>query len=354
MDAVTLLLFAIGLVLLVIGANLLVGGASALATSMGVSSLVIGLTVVSLGTSAPELAVVLQSSFSGEAGVGVGNVVGSSVFNVLFILGLSALIAPLVVSSELLKQDGPVMVGAAILLLVLALDNQLGRLDGLLLVLILAGYTVYLIRRDRSKPEAGEVAEAAPGPWPLQVGRIVVGLGMLVLGARWLVNGAVEVAESLGLSSVVIGLTVVAIGTSLPEIAASVQATLHGERDIAVGNVVGSNIFNVLAVLGLGALVSPDSIPVPAPAIQFDVPVVIAVTFAGLLSFATGYEVSRWEGGLFLAYYGIYATYMILEATDHGAFDWFRPVSFVLAAAGIALLVIRVIRGRRSPAPASA
>jgi cation:H+ antiporter len=347
MDTITLVLFAAGLVLLVVGANLLVGGASSLATSMGISPLAIGLTVVSLGTSAPELAVMVQASLAGEAGVGVGNVVGSSVFNVLFILGLSAMIAPLIVSPELLKQDGPVMVGAAILLLILTLDRQLGRLDGLLLVAILIVYTVYLIRRDRTKPGAGDLAVAKPGRWPLQLGRVLAGLALLLLGSRWLVNGAVDLAQTLGLSPVIVGLTVVAVGTSLPEVAASVQATLQGERDLAVGNIVGSNIFNVLAVLGLAALVSPAAIPVPGSVVQFDVPIVIAVTVAGLLSFATGYRVTRVEGGFFLGFYVLYTFYLILEATDHGAFVWFRPVALVLATVGLAVLAVHLIGYRR-------
>lgn len=354
MDAVTLILFVIGLVILVLGASLLVRGASALATTLGISPMVIGLTVVSLGTSAPELAVVIQSNLTGEAGVGVGNVVGSNIFNVLVVLGLSAVIAPLLVSPGLLKLDGPVMVGAGILLLLLALDRELNRLDGLLLVLILITYTIYLIRRDRSKEPAEDVAVAAPGPWPLQLGRLLAGLGLLVLGSHWLVNGAVDMAETLGLSPIIVGLTVVAIGTSLPEVATSIQAALQGERDIAVGNVVGSNIFNVLAVLGLAALVSPTSIPVPDSAMTFDVPVVIGVTIAGLLSFATGYRITRLEGALFLGYYVMYTVYLILEATDHPAFGWFRLLAFVLAAAGLVFLVGHVIMFAKSQARSSA
>lgn len=350
MGGITLVLFVVGLVLLVLGARLLVGGSSALAGAVGISPLVIGLTVVSLGTSAPELAVTVQSSFAGEAGVGVGNVVGSSVFNVLVVLGLSALVAPLVVKPELLKQDGPVMIGVAVLLLVLALDRELGRIDGMILISILVAYTIYLIRRDRDKP-AGEVAEAASGPWPMQLGRIVVGLVFLIMGSTWLVDGAVAMAEAVNMSPVVIGLTVVAIGTSLPEIAASIQATLNDERDLAVGNVVGSNIFNVLAVLGLAALVSPSAIPVPQSAVQFDVPIVIIVSIAGLLSFASGFRMVRWEGTLFLGFYALYTTYLVLEATGHGAFDWFRVVAIGLAVAGIALLVVRVFVEEREELP---
>lgn len=348
MDTLTLILFVVGLVLLMLGARFLVDGASALAGAAGISPLIIGLTVVSLGTSAPELAVTVRASWAGEAGVGVGNVVGSSVFNVLVVLGLSALIAPLIVSKQLLKRDGSVMVSAGILLLVLALDHQLGRLDGLLLILLLIVYTVYLIRRGRSEESPGDVEEAATGPWLLQLGRVVLGLVLLVVGARWLVNGAVDLAVMVGLSPVVIGLTVVAVGTSLPEVAASLQATLRGERDLAIGNAVGSNIFNVLAVLGLAALVSPGGIPVPRSASAFDIPVVIAVGFAALLSFATGYQISRWEGALFLGSYAAYTLYLILEGTDHGAFATYQVAALVLAVAVFTLLLVRVVQTRGS------
>lgn len=351
----TFILFVAGLVLLVVGARLLVGGASALATTMGVSPLVIGLTVVAFGTSSPELAVTIQSSLSGQDGVGVGNVVGSSVFNVLFILGLSALIAPLVVSEELLKRDGPVMVVAAILLFILALDHQLSRLDGSILAILLVGYIAYLIRQGREEEQEDDSEnDTPPAAWPLQLGRVAVGLVFLVLGSTWLVDGAVELAEVIGLSEVVVGLTIVAAGTGLPEVAASVLATMRGERYLAVGSVVGSNIFNVLAVLGVAAVVSPDGLAVPQAASAFDIPIAIAVTFACLLSFVTGYRVERWEGALFLGYYATYTVYLVLEATDSGIFPAFRIAAIVLAVAGLALLLVRAIRvhttGKSAPA----
>ena len=355
MDTLTLILFVAGLVMLVFGADLLVDGASALAARFGVSPLIIGLTIVAFGTSAPELAVTIQSSFAGASGVGVGNVVGSAVFNVLFILGISAVIAPLIVSSALLKRDGPIMVGAAILLLILALDNELSRLDGAILTVILVVYLAYLIRKGLAEDEPqDEETEIDDGPLPMQIARAVGGLILLVLGSTWLVDGAVEFALLVGLSPVVIGLTVVAAGTGLPEVAASILAAKRGERDLAVGSVVGSNIFNILAVLGLASLVSPDGIDVPRSASAFDIPVLIAVTFAGVLSFVTGYTVARWEGLLFLGYYAAYTTYLILEATDHGAFEWFQIAALVLAVAGLLLLLIRAVQSRNAEEPTPA
>ncbi|MBW3633606.1 MAG: calcium/sodium antiporter [Chloroflexi bacterium] len=344
MDVLTLLLFGVGLVLLVVGANQMVRGASGLAAAVGISPLVIGLTVVALGTSSPELAVTVQASWAGRAGVGLGNVVGSNVFNVLVVLGASALMAPLLVSKELIRRDGPVMVATSVLLLLLALDRELTRLDAALLVAILIGYTGYLIWRTRQDPPPQEEDEPDRSPWPLQVVRVVGGVALLVLGARWLVGGAVAVAEAVGLSEVVIGLTVVAIGTSLPEVATTLAATFRGQRDIAVGNVVGSNIYNLLAVLGLAALVSPAPIPVPSSAVQFDVPVAVGVAGACLLSFLVGYDVTRWEGALFLGAYLAYTTYLILEAINHPALPTYRSVLLPLVAGGLVILLARAVR----------
>ena len=332
MDLVTLLLFAVGLVLLVVGANQMVRGASGLAVTVGISPLVVGLTVVALGTSSPELAVTVQASWAGRAGVGLGNVVGSNVFNILFVLGASALIAPLLVSKELVRRDGPVMVATAVLLLLLALDRELTRVDGALLVAIMVGYTGYLVWRTRQDPPPQEDDDPDRSPWPLQVVRVVGGVALLVLGARWLVDGAVAVAETVGLSDVVIGLTVVAIGTSLPE------------RDIAVGNVVGSNIYNLLAVLGLAALVSPAPIPVPSSSVQFDVPVAVGVAGACLLSFLGGYDVTRWEGALFLGTYLAYTAYLILEAINHPVLPTYRSVILPLVAVGLVVLLVRAVQ----------
>jgi cation:H+ antiporter len=340
-DALTIVLFIAGLVVLVVGANLLIGGATALAGAIGISPLIVGLTIVAFGTNAPELAVSIQSSYADQDGVGVGNVVGSAIFNVLFILGLSALVAPLVVSRQLLRRDGPVMIVAALLLFALAFDNGLSRRDGFVLLATLGIYLAILTLRARSDRDDTEAERETTGPWFLHIGRIALGLFLLVLGADWLVDGAVELAETLGLSTVVVGLTVVAAGTGLPEVAATLLATLRGERDLAVGNVVGSNIFNILAVLGLAALVGSGGIAVPPSASTFHIPVFIVVAFVSVLAFTTECEVDRWEGGLLFAGYVTYTIFLILEASDHRATGPFQILALTIIAVALGLLVAR-------------
>ena len=349
--------FLAGLVLLVVGAEGLVRGASRLAAAVGLSPLVIGLTVVAFGTSAPEMAVSVGGALSGQGDLAVGNVVGSNIFNVLFILGASAAIAPLVVSMQLLRVDVPIMIGVSVATLLLAADGVVGRIEGILLVVGLAAYTGLLIRLSRRERKAiqdefaAEYASAAQsaGQLALQVALVAGGLGLLVLGARWLVSAAVQMATAFGLSELVIGLTIVAAGTSLPEVATSLIATVRGERDIAVGNVVGSNIFNLLGVLGLSAAVAPDGLRVTPAAFGFDVPVMIAVAVACLPIFFTGRVIARWEGWLFLAYYVAYTAYVIMAAAQHDALPLFSSamVAFVMPLTAVTLLVltVRAVRG---------
>jgi cation:H+ antiporter len=340
-------LFIAGLVLLVFGADVLVKGAAGLARRFGVSPLVVGLTVVAFGTSAPELAVSVQSALAGKADIAVGNVVGSNIANVLLILGLSATITALTVAQQLVRLDVPLMIGASLLVLLLALDNAISLLDGLLLFGGAVAYTVFSIRKSRAETAAvrdeyaAEFGGPAEGAWP-NIGRVVAGLVLLVLGSRWLVDGAVALAQAFGISDLVVGLTVVAVGTSLPEIATSVMASLKGERDIAVGNVVGSNIFNLLVVLGLGAMVAPGGIPVSDTALAFDIPVMIAVAVACLPIFFTGHLINRWEGLLFLGYYVAYTTYLILDASGHASLPLYSGmmVGFVLPLTVVTLGVI--------------
>ncbi len=347
MDAMTGVLFVAGLGLLVLGAEWLIKGASRLAAASGISPLVIGLTVVAYGTSAPEVAVSVKSAWLGQADLAMGNVVGSNIFNVLFVLGASALIAPLLVSSQLIRTDVPIMVGLSVLTLVFALDGSIGRLDGAILVAGAIGYTVFQVRQSRKESAAikDEYAkEFGPGrsSAAVNLAYVVVGLALLVLGARWLVAGAVAFATALGVSELIIGLTIVAAGTSLPEVATSVLASIRGERDIAVGNVVGSSIFNILAVLGLGSLVAPDGLPVASSLLRFDLLVMIAVAIACLPIFASGAVIARWEGALFLGYYAAYTAYLILDAQQHDAlpaFSWVMEV-FVLPLTAITLGVI--------------
>ncbi len=344
-----------GLVMLVIGGELLVRGASQLAAAVNISPLVIGLTVVAFGTSSPELAVSLQSALAGNADIAVGNAVGSNIFNVLFILGISALIVPLAVSSRLIRLDVPLMIFASVLLLVLGLDGRLGRLDGLLLfagLLVYISWCVWQSRRESQAVQA-EFAQELSTPSKngaailVQLGLIIGGLILLGLGSSWLVGGSVFVATRLGVSELVIGLTIVAAGTSLPEVVTSIVAAWRGEREIAVGNVVGSNIFNIFCVLGLASLVVPQGVAISSAAMRFDIPVMIAVALACLPIFLTGSRIERWEGGLFLAYYIVYTTYVILAATQANVTRTFATiiVAFVIPLTVITLL-IGVVRGR--------
>ncbi len=342
------LLLIAGLVLLTVGAEILVRGASALARRFGVSALVVGLTVVAMGTSAPELAVGLQASLSGQADLAVGNIVGSNIFNVLWILGLAAVILPLAVSSRLVRVDVPWMVGTSLLVWVFAGDGLIGRVEGAILFGGLVVYTVWLIVLERRdiRAVADVPASAVPvGPRRATVAllHVVVGIALLLLGARWLVGGAVAIARSLGIGELAIGLTVVAAGTSAPELATSVVASLRGERDMAVGNVVGSNLFNLLAVLGASAAVAQDGVRVDATALTFDIPVMVAVSLLCLPVFVSGGRISRGEGLLFLLCFAAYLAVVLLHASRS---PWAVPLGTAaplfflpLAGTGIALSV---------------
>lgn len=339
-----------GMIALTFGAEVLVRGASRLAAMVRISPLTIGLTVVAFGTSAPELAVSVQSAFTGQADLAVGNVVGSNVLNVLLILGVSALIIPLVVSQQLVRFDVPLMIVLSAAVYLLGFDGLLGRLDGLLLTAGLITYVVWSIQQSRKeRPEiVHEYEEGLPihnvsptlGAVLMQLVSVVGGLALLILGSRWFVGGAVILARGLGISELIIGLTIVAVGTSLPEVATSILAAIRGERDIAVGNVVGSNIFNILAVLGLSGIVAPTGVAISPAAMSFDIPVMIAVAVACLPIFFTGYRISRWEGALFLGYYIAYTMYLILGATEHDSLPLF---SHVMALYVIPLTVITLI-----------
>lgn len=351
--------FLLGLVLLVLGAELLVRGASRLATTLGISPLVVGITVVAFGTSAPELAVSLRAALAGQPDLTIGNVVGSNICNVLLILGIAALVVPLIVAQQLVRLEVPLLIGVSLLLLLLAQDGSVSRVEGLLLVGGAIIYIAWSVRQSRREsvavkeqyqPEPSE--RPHPRAWPFQLVQTIAGLALLVVGAQWLVDGAIAFARLLGVSELVIGLTVVAAGTSLPEMATSVLASLRGERDIAVGNVIGSGLFNILLVLGLTATIAPAGVPVPAAVVNFDLPVMIGVAIACLPIFFTGYCIARWEGGLFLAYYAAYTLYVILAAAQHDALPRYSTVmlEFVLPLTVVTLFVIagRSLRRQRS------
>ena len=342
------LMFVLGLVALVIGAEVMVRGASRLAVSWGISPLVVGLTVVAFGTSAPEMAVSVDAALSGSSDLAIGNVVGSNIANVLLILGISALVAPLLVAEQIIRQEIPVMIGASLLVLVLALDGSIGGIEAALLVVLVIAYTVFLVVQSRraSQATSDEFSTEIPTSqwdrhWGVQVALVLGGLALLVLGADWLVGAAVVFAKMMGVSDLVIGLTVVAVGTSMPEIATSLIAALRGQRDIAVGNVVGSNIFNLLAVLGAAGMVSASGLSVPEAARNFDLWVMLAVAFACLPILLTGHEIARWEGAVFLGYYAAYVLYLVLAAQQHASLPAYSSImlSYVMPLTVVTLVV---------------
>ncbi|MDO9624832.1 MAG: calcium/sodium antiporter [Pseudomonas sp.] len=352
MTPMTFVYLIAGLILLVAGAEVLVRGAAKLAAQFGIPPLVIGLTVVAFGTSAPETAVSVQAAFNNSGDLAIGNVIGSNIANVLLVLGATALIAPLIVSRQLIRLDVPIMIGASLVVYALAWDGSLSKLDGALMFAGVVGYTSFLIissRRDKTPAEDDEFTKefgldepVKPYAWLINLALIIAGLVLLVSGSGFLVEGAVSLARALGLSELIIGLTVVAIGTSLPELATSIIAAFRGERDIAVGNIVGSNIFNLLCVLGLASMVSPLAISVSPNALAFDFLVMIAVAIACLPIFFAGYRINRWEGLLFLAYYLAYTLYLVLFATGRPLAQTFGDamLGYVLPLTVVTLLVI--------------
>lgn len=358
----TFLLFGLGLVALVGGADLLVRGASRIASSLGTSPLVIGLTVVAFGTSSPEFAVTIGGALGGRADIAVGNVVGSNILNVLLILGLAAAIAPLVAFQRLVRIDVPVMIACSILLLGVAQDGSLGRAEGALFLVGACAYTGFLIRQARRDQASGALLERPTAevglvraPWLANLLLVIAGLAMLVAGARTVVDAAASIARTLGVSELVIGLTVVALGTSLPELATSVVAAVKGERDISVGNVVGSNIYNILAGLGGAAIVAPTGLTVAPSVAAFDLPFMVLVACACLPIFFTGYRIARWEGVLFLGYYVAYSLYVVLSAAEHELLQPFSTVLFAFALpltfVTLAVLAYRSWRRNRSLEP---
>ena len=360
MHVLTYVLFVAGLVLLVGGAEFMVRGASRLASAVGISPLVIGLTVVAFGTSAPELAVSIQSGLAGQADIALGNVVGSNVFNTLMILGLSALIAPLGVAQQLVRLEVPLVIGASIVVYLMAMDGRIGQLDGVVLFAGIIAYTVFAIRQSRKESQQvqeeydqglGTAPPASSGQFVLQVAMLVGGLALLVLGSRWLVNSAVQIAQTFGISELVIGLTIVAAGTSLPELATSAVAAARGERDIAVGNVIGSNLFNLLCILGVASMVTPGGMPVAPSMLTFDLPVMIAVAVACLPVFMGTYRINRWEGALFLGYYIAFTAYLVLAANEHDALPLFSNVMLLfvipLTVITLAVIVVNALRTSR-------
>lgn len=346
------LLILLGLGLLGVGGELLVRGASRLAALFGVPPLVVGLTVVAFGTSTPELAVSVRAVGAGAGDLALGNVLGSNVFNILVILGLSALVAPMVITRRVIWVEVPIVIGISVLAFVLASDRSLGMADGLLLLAVVVVYVGWLLRTARSPIPHGEMAERPTGSAVGALAGVVAGIGLLVAGANWLVDGAATLALAAGISEAVVGLTIVSVGTSLPEVTAAVVAALRGHGDIAVGNALGSNVFNLTLILGTASVLS-SGLDVPPGLLTFDFVVVLAVTIACLPIFYTGHRIARWEGGLFVAYYVVYLAFLVLEASGHQALPRIRHAMlfFALPITVVTLAVLVWQQRRAAVAP---
>ncbi len=301
--------------LLIAGAELLVRCAVRIAANMKVRPLLIGLTVVALGSSAPQMTVSLQAAFNDTADIAVGSVIGSNIFNILVTLGLSALIIPLRVSRQLVRLDIPLMILASGLVFALALNKQLDRLDGVVLLGGLLIYLALLLRQSRHSGHHHASHDLPRTSWLHNLLLMLAALGLLGLAGHLLLGAAVTLATELGLSERIIGLTIIAVSTSLPELATSLIAAFRGQREIAVGNVIGSNVFNLLGVLGLTALVAPTPLSVSPNALAFDLPVMLGVAALCLPVFYTGYRVTRGEGVLFLGLYLAYGLHVVSFTT---------------------------------------
>ncbi len=310
--------FVVGLVALAIGAEVMVRGGAQLASRLGISPMLVGLTVVSIGTSLPELAVGVTAALEGSGEMAVGNIAGTNVVNMLFILGLSALISPLAIERRTLRFDLPVMAGAAVLLWVLAVNGVLSRLDGLILVCGAIVYTAVLIHMSRRESQAtvaeytqafpavterGEATKRVGGTTVQHVVMTVTGIAVVILGAEWLVGGAVGIAREFGVSDALIGLTVVAIGTSAPELVTTIVSTVRGERDIAVGNLLGSSVYNILLILGITCLVPANGLALTHSLVWIDIPLMVAASLACIPIFVSGRRVHRAEGAAMVTAY---------------------------------------------------
>jgi cation:H+ antiporter len=347
------LLLLLGLGLCVGSAEIFVRGASRLASRLGISPLSIGLTIVAFGTSAPELAVSLRSALAGEAGIAVGNLVGSNIFNVWGVLGVAAVTAPLVVQLQLVRVHVPFLVFVSALAYLLVADGRLGLVDSFLLLTAFGAFLGYLSREvkrrlfspDRLALAKGRSAERVPSRPRLDLLLIAAGLGGLILGASWTVRAAVDLATALGVSTTMVGLTIVAVGTSLPELLTSLIAAIRGERDIAIGNIVGSNVFNITCILGISGLAAGGRASVDASVLGFSMPVMVAGAAACLLIFFTGRMISRWEGGLFLLAYAAFLAHEIIAATgDVASIGHYTSVLRACVACICIVLVLSLVR----------
>lgn len=317
-----LLLVLVGLVTLVIGAEFMVRGGTRIAARLGISPIVVGLTVISIGTSIPELAVGIDAGLQGSGPLAVGNIAGTNIVNLLLILGLSAAIRPLLLQRQTVRIDLPMMASAAVILWWMARDGMLSRAEGVVLLLLTLAYTaviVYLSRRqsaqvvaDYAREYTAKTLARSPAAVAIDVVSLLGGIGVIILGADWLVDGAVAAARALDVSDALIGLTVVAIGTSAPELVTTIVSTIRGQRDIAVGNLIGSSVYNITFILGATMVVVPAGLDVTPELVAFDLPLMALVTLACAPVFLTGHRISRTEGVLFVTAYVAYLVYLIV------------------------------------------
>lgn len=306
----------LGLVLLFAGAELLVGGSVAVARRLGISPLLIGLTLVGFGTSTPELVTSLEAAFRGSPGIAVGNVVGSNIANILLILGVAALITPIATSPRAFRRDAVALLGSAILLAVAVLPGRIGPAVGVVFLSLLLAYigVAYLGERRGGAARPDDAADPASGTvraLPVALFLVAAGIAMTIAGAYLLVDGALDLAQTAGISETVVGLTIVAVGTSLPELATSVVAAFRRQGDIAFGNVLGSNIYNIFGILGVTALVHP--LAIPSRIVQVDIWIMLAATILLIVFAVTGRRLSRGEGAAFLVIYAAYVAYLAIR-----------------------------------------
>lgn len=313
----------VGLAALITGAELLVRSGSALAARLGVSPLLIGLTVVALGTSTPELAVGIDAAIQGNGSLAVGNIAGTNTVNILLILGLSAALQPLAIQMQTLRLELPVIVIASATLLAFAWDGTLSPLEGLLLVIMGVAFTLAVIRlaqRESIKVKQEFAREFGPRPLVSRLAAtemlmLATGLVIIVCGADWLVESSVDLARLWKVSDAFIGLTIVAIGTSAPELVTTIISTIRGERDIAIGNLIGSSVYNIFVILGVTCLIPTAGIEVSSHLVRIDIPIMLGVALLCIPVFVSGRQISRIEGSLFVSAYVVYLSYLIVQRT---------------------------------------
>ena len=333
----TLLLFILGLASLILGADFFLKAVDRIGLKWGVSPMVMGLTVVAFATGAPELAISLKAAMNDSADLVLGNIIGSNIANILLILGITGFITPLQIKLRIVRIDVPIVIAMSIVLYLLALDGVLSLTDGIVLLLGLLTYSVFTFLQIRKNKvdisdlyDHDEEVELATGTlfYVKNLGLLLAGLALIALGANWMVSSAVTIAKLLGMSELVVGLTIVSIGTSLPEVATSMTAARKGNADIAVANVLGSNIYNIMLTLGLTIVVTPGVLEVSRNALMLDMPFMIAVAVGCIPIFLTGFDLDRKDASLFLFYYAGYLIYLILEATGSEYLGWIEKGFF--------------------------